>query len=128
MARSQGRLHIGGSLEPGVTGVASSNATTISQSCSEKRRKPKEESWYALEGLFIRAYLGTDTGPSSLTSFSPAPGSEGTHESGKNWLPEMLSANEISRLYTRHAACRSCRDAWVHQWRRAAIRDRQLYG
>jgi hypothetical protein len=62
-----------------------------------------------LERSFIQAYIGTDTGPSSLSSFSPASGSEGTHERGEDWLPERFSANELSRLYTRHAACRSCR-------------------
>ena len=106
MARSQDRLHIGGSLESGVSVVvASSNATTISRSCSEKRRKPKEESLYTLERSFIQTYLGTDTGRSS---FSPPSGSEDTHERGELWLPEIFSANKLSRLYTRHAACRSC--------------------
>ena len=111
MARSQDRLHIGESLEPVVTGVASSNATTMSRSCIEKRRKPREESWYTLERSFLQAYLGTDTGPSS---FSPASGSEDTRERGEDWLAEIFSAIGLSRLYTRHAACRlSCRDAWA---------------
>ena len=59
-----------------------------------------------LERSFLQAYLGTDTGLLALSSFSPASGSEDMHEHGETWLPENFTANELSRLYTRHAACR----------------------
>lgn len=35
------------------------------------------------------------------------------HEHGETWLPEKISANELSRQYTRHVACRlSYQGAW----------------